>query len=227
MTGLVNGDQVLESAAEGNDPMSARTRIVLPTDEKSPAVPTDYVWRLSVDQYHTMIRTGILTEDDPVELLEGWLVVKMPRNPPQRATVRLIHRALERMVPDNWYVDTQAPITTADSEPEPDVVVVRGETRHYLNRHSGPQDLALIVEVADITLQRDRLIKKCLYASAGIPFYWIANLAERTFEVHTDPSGPAEQPDYHQRRDYGPMDEISLVIEGIEIGRITVRELLP
>jgi Uma2 family endonuclease len=207
--------------------MSAMTRSVLPVAYRSPAVPTDYIWRLSVDQYHAMIRTGILTGDDPVELLEGWLVVKMPQNPPHRAAVRLIQQALERIVPGNWYVDTQAPITTAESEPEPDVVVVRGDTRQYLNRHPGPQDLALIVEVADTTVQRDRLLKKRLYALAGIPVYWIANLAECIFEVYTDPSGLDEQPDYRQCRDYGPTDEIPVAIEGVEIGRMAVRELLP
>jgi Uma2 family endonuclease len=174
-----------------------------------------------------MIRTGILTEDDPVELLEGWLVIKMPQNPPHRAAVRLIQRALEGRVPSNWYVDTQAPITTAHSEPEPDVVVVRGDTRQYLDRHPGPQDLALVIEVADTTLQRDRLLKKALYALAGIPVYWIVNIPERMCEVYTNPSEPGEQPDYRQRQDYGPMDEVPLVIEGVEIGYIAVQELLP
>src|SRR5438105_9467158 len=101
------------------------------------AVPTEPIFRLSVDQYHAMIHAGILTDDDPVELLEGWLVAKMPKNPPHRAVTRLIRQVLERLVPAEWYVDSQEPITTDDSEPEPDVVVVRGETRHYLDRHPG------------------------------------------------------------------------------------------
>jgi hypothetical protein len=71
-----------------------------------------------------MIRAGILTDDDPVELLEGWLVPKMPKNPPHRITTRLTREALVGILPTGWYVDTQEPITTADSEPEPDVVVV-------------------------------------------------------------------------------------------------------
>jgi Uma2 family endonuclease len=168
--------------------VSAPTRSGLSTLDRPPAVPSDYIWRLSVEQYHAMIRSGILTEDDPVALLDGWLVVKMPQNPRHRAAVRLIQNALERLVPTGWYVDTQAPITTADSEPEPDVVVVRGEVRQYLDRHPGPPDLALVVEVADATLQRERSLKKRLYAAAGIPVYWIANLAEGRFEVYADPT---------------------------------------
>lgn len=197
------------------------------TIEKTAARPADLIWRLSVDQYHEMIRTGILTEDDPVELLEGWLVYKMPKSPPHRVTTRLIQKALERIVPAGWYVDAQELVTTQDSEPEPDVVVVRGDTRQYLDRHPGPQDLALVVEVADTSLQRDRASKKQIYARAEIPVYWIVNLVERQFEVYTDPSGPAESPDYRESQYYRPSDEVPVVIEGREVGRLPVRELLP
>ena len=69
--------------------MSAMMRSGLPMLHRSQAVSTDDIWRLRVDQYHAMIHTGILTEDDPVELLEGWLVVKMPQNPPHRVAMRL------------------------------------------------------------------------------------------------------------------------------------------
>ena len=161
------------------------TVITLPTPcvEQSAAVPTDLIWRLSVNQYHQMVCAGILTEEDPVELLAGWLVPKMPKNPPHRVATRLLRQALERVVPAGWYVDSQEPITTADSEPEPDVVVVRGETRQYLDRHPGPQDVALIIEVADTTLQRDRVLKQRIYAAAGIPVYWIVNLLDNQLEV--------------------------------------------
>ena len=194
---------------------------------KSMAVPTDLIWRLSVSQYHDMIRTGILTEDDPVELLEGWLVTKMPKNPRHSLTTQLTREALARLLPASWYVDAQEPITLEDSEPEPDVVVVRGDRRQYLDRHPGPQDVTLVVEVADTTLQRDRTLKKRLYAAARIPVYWIVNLPENRFEVYTDPTGPADQSDYRQRQDYGPSDEVPLVIEGREVSRLAVQELLP
>jgi Uma2 family endonuclease len=198
-----------------------------PSVETCAAVPPDVIWRLSVDQYHAMIHAGILTDDDPVELLEGWLVAKIPKNPPHRAVTRLIRQVLERLVPAEWYVDSQEPITTDDSEPEPDVVVVRGETRHYLDRHPGPNDVGLVIEVADTTLQRDRGFKKRLYARAGIPVYWIVNLSDNQCEVYTEPSGPEPQPDYRQRQDYGASDDIPVVLVGIEVGRIAVRELLP
>jgi Uma2 family endonuclease len=192
------------------------------------AVPTEFIWRLSIDQYHAMIRLGILTDDDPVELLEGWLVSKMPKNPPHRIATRLLRQALERLVPaTTWYVDSQEPITTAESEPEPDVMVVRGETRQYGDRHPGPEDVALVVEVADATLQRDRTLKKRLYARATIPVYWIINLPERRCEVYTAPSGTATPPDYTHRQDYDMDGIIPVVLAGAEIGRIAVREIFP
>ena len=197
------------------------------TVETPAAVPSEPIWRLSVAQYHAMIQAGILTDNDPVELLEGWLVVKMPKNPRHRATTRIIRGALENLLPDGWYVDTQEPITTPDSEPEPDVVVVRGNTRQYLDRHPGPEDIALVIEVSDATLQSDRTSKYRTYARANISIYWIVNLVESQIEVYTNPSGPIEQPNYAQRQDYRLADVIPLVLGNVEIGRLPLQELLP
>ena len=87
-----------------------------------PAPPPEPIWRLSVAQYHEMMNTGILDEDDPVELLEGWLIPKMPKNPPHMVTKGLASDALARLLPPGWHVNEQEPITTEDSEPDPDVM---------------------------------------------------------------------------------------------------------
>jgi Uma2 family endonuclease len=174
-----------------------------------------------------MIRLGILTEDDPVELLEGWIIHKMPKNPPHRASTKLTRSALEEIVPEGWYVDALRTITLLDSEPEPDVVVVRGSTRDYLDRHPGSQDLAWVVEIADSTLERDRTSKKRLYARGGIPVYWIVNLPEQKLEVYTEPIDLAQEPTYQQRQDYSLSDDVSVAIEGREVGCFRVRDLLP
>jgi Uma2 family endonuclease len=210
-----------------NNCMSATTHSVMPVPEQSVVVPTDVIWRFSVDQYHAMIRAGILTEDDPVELLEGWLITKIFKNPRHSVVTQLIHEAFARVLPSGWYVDTQEPITTMDSEPEPDVMIVRGETRQYLDRHPGPQEVALVVEVADSSLQRDRSLKKRLYAAAGIPVYWIINLLDSQIEVYTEPSGPAERPDYYQQHNYSATDTVPVMIEDREIGHLAVQDLLP
>ena len=83
------------------------------------------------------------------------------------------------------------------------------------------------MEVADSTLRRDRVLKKRLYARAGIPVYVIINLPERQIELYTEPSGPADAPDYQLRRDYGPADTLPLLLDGREIGSLAVSELLP
>ncbi|MEP6485985.1 Uma2 family endonuclease [Microcoleus vaginatus GB2-A3] len=195
--------------------------------ESVAAIPNDLILRLSIEQYHAIIQAGILTDDDSVELLEGWLVFKMPKNPPHRVTTRLVRTALENILPRGWYVDSQEPITLSNSEPEPDIVVVRGDTRQYVDRHPGAEDIALIIEVSDTTLQRDRTVKKRIYARAGIAIYWIVNLVEGLVEVYSQPLVEVEQPDYSQRLDFGRSAVIPIIIEGIEIGALAVNSLLP
>ncbi|MFO1429274.1 MAG: Uma2 family endonuclease [Candidatus Competibacteraceae bacterium] len=207
--------------------MSANIQPTAIADVSAVSLPTAPVWRLSVEQYHRMIRFGILTDDDPVELLEGWLITKMPKNPPHRLSTQLTREAIVRLLPPGWYVDAQEPITTDDSEPEPDVVVVRGERRDYRDHHPRERDVTLVVEVADATLQRDRTLKKRLYGRAGIPTYWIINLVDNQLEVHTEPTGAGEQADYRQRQDYGVADTAPLMLDGVESGRIAARDLLP
>jgi len=191
--------------------------------EKSLVVPDYPIWRFSVEQYHEMIRAGFLTEDDPVELLEGWLVTKMPKNPPHTLATQLTREALARIVPSGWHVTDQEPITTADSEPEPDIVVVRGSLRDYFERHPSPSDIARVVEVSDATLQRDRTLKLRVYAGARIPVYWILNLPDRQLEVYSDP----EQAAYRRQVIHREAESVSVVIGSQDVGRIPVRDFLP
>lgn len=212
------------SVAIASSSISVKAAPVMP-----PASVQDYLWRLTLAQYHEMIRTGILTASDQVELLEGWLVYKMPKNPPHSLAGDLVRAALSAVLPIGWHVKAQDPITLADSdsEPEPDLAIVRGSLRDYRDRHAGAEDVALVVEVSDSTLERDRSLKKRLYARAGIPVYWIINLVERQVEVFTEPSGFAEAPDYAQRYEYSLTEAVPVLIEKREIGLIPVRELLP
>lgn len=192
-----------------------------------PGPPPEPIARITVGQYHSMINAGILTEDDPVELLDGYLVEKMPKNPPHRVSTRKTRIALEKAAPPGWYVDSQEPITTLESEPEPDVTVVCGTSDDFTQRHPGPGEVGLLVEVSEATLQRDRGPKKRIYARAKIPVYWIVNLIDRQIELHADPTGPAEQPDYRDRQVYKPGDAIPVILDGREVGKIDVDAILP
>jgi Uma2 family endonuclease len=194
---------------------------------RDPAVPDEPIFRLSVAQYRAMAELGILTEEDPVELLEGWLVQKRTKNPPHTVACHLMQEALRPRLPAGWFIAAQAPVTTLDSEPEPDLTLVRGQVRDYIDRHPGSPDVALLVEVADSSLSQDQGIKKRLYARSGFPAYWIVNLVDHRIEVYTDPTGPAEAPDYRERRDYGPDDAVPVVLDGAEVGTLMVRDLLP
>src|SRR6266852_5662098 len=102
--------------------MSTTARAISnPLAESNAAIPDVPIYRLTVAQYHAMARAGILDEDAPVELLEGWLVQKMTKHRPHVLATELGRRALERLIPPGWHVAHQDPITAADSEPEPDL----------------------------------------------------------------------------------------------------------
>jgi len=193
----------------------------------SAAAPAEMIWRLSVEQYHEMIRSGIIADDDPVELLEGWLVRKMGKNPPHRVTTHLLREAIERVLPGGWFVDTQEPVTTDDSEPEPDVSVVRGSRRQYLNGHPHPKDVAFVVEVAESSLDRDETLKKRIYACAKVREYWVVNLSARAIEVYSEPAAGRREPHYRHRRDYAADESVPVVLDGKTVGRIAVRDVLP
>ena len=185
-------------------------------------IPAYPIWQLTVEQYHTMISTGILIDGDPVELLEGWLVIKMPKNPPHSFTTQMLREILAAMLPLGWFVDDQEPITTEDSEPEPDLSIVRGERRMYCDRHPSPEDLELVVEVADSSLERDRNIKKRIYARAGIPVYWIVNLPERQIEVYSQPDRnlEGERSNYQQCQIFAATTEVPIYLSGKNIGSL-------
>jgi Uma2 family endonuclease len=114
------------------------------------------VMLLSVSQYHAMRDAGILDDDDAVELLEGLLVRKITKHPPHRLVTKLTRSALEAIVPPTHYVDSQEPITTDTSEPEPDVMVIRGAPRDFTTRHPHAGDVSLVVEVAEDSVARDQ-----------------------------------------------------------------------
>ena len=140
-------------------------------------------------EYARLIDRGFLDEDDPIELLDGLLLVKEPQRSPRRTAVLLVAKALERAFGEGWFVQTQSPIILDDRcEPEPDVCVVRGSPRDYVDAH--PTHPALVVEVAQSGLRLARGRKAAAYARARIADYWIVSLVDRVLEVHREPARP-------------------------------------
>jgi Uma2 family endonuclease len=190
-------------------------------------LPPEPPVRITVGQYHAMIDARVFAEDEQVELLEGWLFHKMAKKATHRVSTRALRKTLEKLLPGSWDVESQEPITTLDSEPEPDVSVVRAGVLDNKKRHPKPREIGLVVEVADGTLARDRGTKKRIYARARIPVYWIVNLVDRQIEVYTDPTGPAKRPGYRHDQTYKPGDAVPLVLDGEEIARLHVNDILP
>ena len=145
--------------------------------------------RFTRHEYARLIDHGFLDEDDPIELLDGLLLVKEPQRSPHRTAVLLVAKALERAFGEGWFVQSQSPITLSDrSEPEPDVCVVRGSPRDYVDAH--PTRPTLVVEVAQSGLRLARGRKAAAYARARIADYWIVNLVDRVLEAHREPARP-------------------------------------
>jgi Uma2 family endonuclease len=180
-----------------------------------------------VDEYRRIGEAGVLTEDDRVELLEGWIVPKVIHNPRHDATIDQAHETLESLLPRGWRIRIQSAITTGESEPEPDLTVVAGRAVSFVSRHPGPAEIALVIEVADSSLTTDREVKGRIYARAGLPVYWIINLIDAVVEVHRDPTGPGPVPAYRTREVFGLGDSIPLAVGGQDLGAIAVRALIP
>ena len=196
-------------------------------DVSAPAIPPTALWRATVAQYHQMLAAGILKDGDPIELLEGWLVQKMPENPPHCLATELVRLQLESVVPRTWHVRSPHPVTTRESEPDPDASVVRGKLRDYKSRHPAGSDIGLTAEVADSSQELDRTTKQRIYARAKIPVYWIVNLIDRQVEVYTNPTGSGARAKYRDCQVFGQDGTVPVVLDGQEVGRIAVRELLP
>jgi Uma2 family endonuclease len=148
----------------------------------------------SADEYERLIENGILDEDNRVELIRGDIVELPPIGIRHAACVvalgELFHELLDRMVT----VSVQNPIRLPDdSEPQPDIALLRGHRSLYTRRRPTAGDVLLLVEVSDTTPATDREVKVPLYAGSGIPQVWVVNLDSEAIEVYSEPVGEKYQ----------------------------------
>jgi Uma2 family endonuclease len=180
------------------------------------------IYRLTVDEYERLAAAAVLN-DDRVELIDGYLVRKMPKNPPHVWTVDAVLKSLEARL-TGWWCRKEDPVRIPKyDEPEPDVAVVRGSRDDYIDRTPRPKDVAMLVEVSQSTLDRDRGEKKSAYARGRIAIYWIINLVDRQVEVYSNP----RRGQYRSSQVFKPGQDVPIVIDGVEVGRIAVAVLLP
>ena len=182
--------------------------------------PARSLYRISVAQYDQMARVGVLTKADRVELIDGLLLEKMTKNERHLAATCLIHRKFDRQLPEGWFAVMEFPVALSRSEPEPDVMVMRGDIPDYFKRKPTAADVLLVVEVSDSSYADDRAMRH-YYAESGISTYWIANIPARRIEVYTDP----KDDDYQTRRDHGWDDHVEFTLEGWTL-RLAVSDLM-
>lgn len=143
-------------------------------------------YTFTVDEYHRMLDVGILTEDSPVELIEGELIWMAAHGGQHIRCVTLLSRALTLAYASEFYVSTQNSIRLdVRSEPEPDIAILRSLPEGRSPPSSS--DVILVVEVSDTSLTYDLDVKAPLYARAGIPEYWVVDLADRRVLKHSEP----------------------------------------
>jgi Uma2 family endonuclease len=152
------------------------------SSDMAPPLFTRY--RISTKAFHDLHEAGDLTEDDRVELLDGELIMMSPIGINHANAVNRLTRLLFQHIGNRAIISIQNPVRLDDfSEPVPDAALWREET----NEIPGPQDVFLIIEVSDSTIEYDREIKLKAYARAGIPETWIVNLVENWVEVYREP----------------------------------------
>jgi Uma2 family endonuclease len=145
--------------------------------------------RFTVEEYHHMAKTGILTEEDRVELIEGEIIQRTPIGQRHAACVARLARRLTQAFGDRALVWPQNPVRLPrDTEPHPDVVLLRPRRDDYFRYPARPEDVLLLIEVADVSYRYDRCVKLPLYAGAGVPEVWIIDLTHEVVEVHRQPT---------------------------------------
>ena len=142
----------------------------------------------SVDDYERLYESGVLGENDRVELIRGEIYEKMIIGDAHAACVKRLNALLHaRLGGKDALVSVQDPIRLPESMPEPDVVLARPREDYYASGKPSADDVLLLIEVADTSLEFDRTTKLIDYAEAGIREYWIVNLPDRCIEVHQQP----------------------------------------
>jgi Uma2 family endonuclease len=157
------------------------------TIESSSSIHLKY-W--TVQEYHLMSDLGILDPNERTELIAGQIVVMTAKGTPHVLTLRILANVLENALGDrSVFVSTQDPIRLDNfSEPEPDLAIVKGTILDYAEHHPVPEDIYLVIEVADSTLKQDCEVKDQLYARSNIPEYWVVDIKNRQVRIFRDPT---------------------------------------
>ncbi len=175
---------------------------------------------LTTDDVERMVETGVLDEDDRVELIKGRLVDMSPPGIRHAAYVRQTSRMLNRIVGDDFIVDVQNPVAFGQNfQSEPDIALLRERAHGYLNSHPTPDDILLLIEVSDPSLNYDQEVKAPLYGEAGVLESWVVSVEDQYIDVYSEPSPGG----YKLRRRYTAGE--SLAVPGVEGASLSVAQV--
>ena len=198
-----------------------------PAVPAQPAGPTRIpspLYRMTLEQYESLITSGFFTKRDDVHLIHGYLVTRMAESTLHGAICEMIRLAIEAFLLATWHTRSEKGlrIPAQISMPRPDLAIVRGVPRGYLARYPEPADTALVVEVSNTSLDEDRAMAD-IYGAGGVPVYWIVNLVDGQVEVYSNP-GPSG---YQTHEVLAPGHVLHVKLDGVEIGEIPVADILP
>jgi Uma2 family endonuclease len=184
-------------------------------------------YRLTVRQFLKMIQANIFPEGHRVELLGGILSTMVTYEPHEFVVTRLASR-LRLVIPIHWTLREEKSVQLGRWwRPYPDISVLKAVDSTFAHRSPRPQDIALLVEVSDTTYRKDSGIKLRRYAHVRVPQYWIVNLERRHVEVYRDSHGRHGKACYRVLEYRLEDDDLPIVIDGHDLGRIAVKEILP
>lgn len=175
----------------------------------------------TVEEYYRMAETGILTAEDRVELVNGEIIAMSPVGPKHASIVNRLTRLLNRLLAERAILSVQNPIHLNQySEPEPDLALLQERGDFYENAHPEPEDVLLVIEIADSSIEYDSAVKAKLYAQAGIAELWIIDVSARVITFYSQPSA-----DGYAQKDV-KSDEDTMVIQAFPDIELSVREIL-
>ena len=177
-----------------------------------------YQW--TVEDYHRLVEAGILEEDSQVELLNGQIVQMSPVGDLHAACVDKLNELFRDILGKSVIIRVQSPVYLEKySEPEPDIAILKRKENFYADGHPRPEDVLLIVEVADTSIKKDKELKVPAFANAGIPECWIVNLGKQQIEQYYQPA----EGEYQHKHIYSREQ----ILESGLIGTISVEQVLP
>jgi hypothetical protein len=186
--------------------------------------PEPPLWPISVELYGRMVAAGLLGKGERAYLWNGRLAPRMTIHRPHTIALIRVTGLIQGLLPAGVHIETEQPLAfrLSPSVPQPDLVVLRGRAEDYPDRFPTTAETLLLVEVAESSLDEVRRLALS-YAAEGVPVYWVVNLTGRRVEVFSEPAEGA----YTRCTPYVEADAVPVVLDGVEVGRVAVREILP